>query len=424
MLQEPEEEEPHLFFSSIEDKPDYFDLACSSCSFIKVTYACSGCKTRQCADCIKSTHDVTLSAKEVSMIPHQKFKCIGCFATKDLDETDFSPAGIAAILGSIYSRKNDLLLTLQEKKHQEEIVKLQNQFASTSDCNAVEYKSQVLYKKFERLTTMYRPCCALAFVDFDACAALHCDFCHKNFCALCLDFVTEGVKKTHDELIDDDVNLHPSASLHHHVKNCKFNIHFKNDYFVPQWYPQYAQYSRFCFQWNISSGEESFEVLQNVFQKLLPLIKDTNISFDENTGLCQPFIKDNQIKDILKNQKNNNNNNNIINDDRGVRRQRHLHRRHRHRIAAIVPPPNAVPAPPVAMPPVAMPPVAMPPVAMPPVAVIPPVIPPAPVLQVPPQDEVVVHVNRKRIMCSFCNELGYHNKQTCPKRRAIPPQDL
>jgi hypothetical protein len=413
------EEEPRLFFSSIEDNPDYFDLACSSCSFIKVTFACSGCKTRQCADCIKTTHNVTLSAKEVSLIPPQKFKCIGCFADKDLEDTDFSPAGIAAILDSIYSRKNDLLLTLQEKKHQEEIVKLQNQFASSTDCNAVEYKSQVLYKKFERLTTMYRPCCALAFVDFDACAALHCDFCHKNFCALCLDFVTEGVKKTHDELIDDDVNLHPSASLHHHVKNCKFNIHFKNDYFVPQWYPQYAQYSRFCFQWNISSGEESFEVLQNVFQKLLPLIKDTNIAFDENTGLCQPFIKDIQIADITS--KKQNNNNIIVNeDDRGIRRQRqHHHRRHRHRVAAIVAAPNPRPLPPAAA---AIPPV--PPlddaIPFPPAVAIPP--PPLVAIPQPPEEEVFRR--RRRIMCSFCNELGFHNRQTCPKRRAIPLRDL
>jgi hypothetical protein len=411
------EEEPRLFFSSIEDNPDYFDLACSSCSFIKVTFACSGCKTRQCADCIKTTHNVTLSAKEVSLIPPQKFKCIGCFADKDLEDTDFSPAGIAAILDSIYSRKNDLLLTLQEKKHQEEIVKLQNQFASSTDCNAVEYKSQVLYKKFERLTTMYRPCCALAFVDFDACAALHCDFCHKNFCALCLDFVTEGVKKTHDELIDDDVNLHPSASLHHHVKNCKFNIHFKNDYFVPQWYPQYAQYSRFCFQWNISSGEESFEVLQNVFQKLLPLIKDTNIAFDENTGLCQPFIKDIQIADITS--KKQNNNNIIVNeDDRGIRRQRqHHHRRHRHRVAAIVAAPNPRPLPPAAA---AIPPV--PPLDDPfPPAV---AIPPPPLVAIPQPPEEEVFRRRRRIMCSFCNELGFHNRQTCPKRRAIPLRDL
>ena len=42
-------------------------------------------------------------------------------------------------------------------------------------------------RAIEESATLFTPCCSRAFVDFDACFAVKCEFCPYHFCAWCLE---------------------------------------------------------------------------------------------------------------------------------------------------------------------------------------------------------------------------------------------
>lgn len=304
----------------IEDLDIEFNLSCSSCCEIKPTFSCPLCSFQQCYDCIKDYIHINLSTQQVENISHSQFPCINCGHNNNFDDSLFDPSAVAIIATTILQRKHTITLLENNKRHQDEI--------NNSQSSSIEFYK----KKFFRLTNMFSPCCAMAFNDFEACAAIHCDFCHKNFCALCLEFVIDGT--THDDLIDLD--KYQKVSLHQHVRLCKFNIHFKGDHYVKQWYPNYCQASRFAFQWNLFASDDiPDDVFTQVYDFITPFTKDSHISFN-HPKKCVAIISEEQAQQLNKNK---------------------IHQKKKKR-----------------------------------------------------------DNNKKKILCSFCGDLGYHNKKTCPKR--------
>lgn len=154
---------------------------------------------------------------------------------------------------------------------------------------------------------------------------------------------------------------------------CHENVHFHNDYYVPEFYPQYCQHRRFAEIWNdmIASGVVSPAIIQNVREKLAPMIQDTNLIFEQdNSGFVNIIF--------TKEQEN--------------------------QLRAIAPPPPAVAAPA--------------PVIIEEEPIAPAVNPPPPffinednIIQAPQRRQ-----ERRRVyLCSICRQEG-HNRIRCPMR--------
>lgn len=105
---------------------------------------------------------------------------------------------------------------------------------------------------------------------------LHFDYYHLlikislcSFCGLCLDCTFNGDRK--------------SIECHNHVKTCIYNEHFKGDYYTRDFYSQYQQYRRFAQKWNdfVVGGEVSFDVIITLMSKLVPIVQDSNLVFND-----------------------------------------------------------------------------------------------------------------------------------------------
>lgn len=83
---------------------------------------------------------------------------------------------------------------------------------------------------------------------------------------------------------------------------CHENVHFHNDYYVPEFYPQYCQHRRFAEIWNdmIASDVVSPAIIQKLREKLAPMIQDTNLIFEQdNSGFVNIIFtkeQENQLR--------------------------------------------------------------------------------------------------------------------------------
>ena len=82
---------------------------------------------------------------------------------------------------------------------------------------------------------------------------------------------------------------------------CHENVHFQNDYYVPEFYPQYCQHRRFADVWNdmVASGLVSFKIIIQLIEKLAPMIKETNLVFEQdNSGFVNIILTSDQEKQV------------------------------------------------------------------------------------------------------------------------------
>lgn len=111
-----------------------------------------------------------------------------------------------------------------------------------------------------------------------------------SFCGLCLQETFRGKTRKKDS--------------HNHVMICQENVHFHNDYYVPEFYPQYCQHRRFAEIWNdmIASDVVSPAIIKNVREKLAPMIQDTNLIFEQdNSGFVNIIFtkeQENQLRAV------------------------------------------------------------------------------------------------------------------------------
>jgi hypothetical protein len=109
-----------------------------------------------------------------------------------------------------------------------------------------------------------------------------------SFCGLCLQETFRGKTRKKDS--------------HNHVMICHENVHFHNDYYVPEFYPQYCQHRRFAEIWNdmIASDVVSPAIIQKLREKLAPMIQDTNLIFEQdNSGFVNIIFtkeQENQLR--------------------------------------------------------------------------------------------------------------------------------
>lgn len=260
-----------------------FNIYCSCCCDILPTFSCPHCNLQQCLLCIKNFIEMNLSKEELFNIPFNSFPCIQCKLYYSMEMLLFDTESIVSLTTTILNKKHRFDLIEIHKRHEKELQKLEDG----------GHRDTEFYKnKFSKLLSMFTPCCAMAFDDFDACAAIHCDFCHNNFCALCLDFVIQGT--THDDLIDFDAKQ--EVSIHKHVKSCKFNLHFKNSFFVKQWYPKFCQASRFAYQWNDFCQNRDQLQVDQLYDFILPLTKDSNIFFNSKRSCFAKLLPHQQLE--------------------------------------------------------------------------------------------------------------------------------
>ena len=274
--------------SQVEQKiKQMFSKACPACYQYRLLHSCTSCETTQCGNCVVRNMEILPDAKIVEMT-EDHFPCIVCGADNNFLKTYLSPADVCHIMSYITQKKMSRKLLEMEKKRQEDLQKAEENYnqrllqmnAGNRDLY-LNTEVDALVRRFVDLTTKFTPCCRKPFLN-DACAAITCEKCSIKFCGLCLKVSYKLPEKNNE--------------CHNHVMNCEDNIHFKGDFWVPEWYPQYNQYRRFAMEWNaLISEDNNFELLSMVLKRLEPLIKDTIFSFKEDGGCHEgKFTKEQQ----------------------------------------------------------------------------------------------------------------------------------
>lgn len=232
---------------------------------------------------------LSCSIEEIEAIPSNFVKCLKCKEIVILSGSQLTKSEVSLIADEKHSisnkkREEELNKTRHEvnelRKQLEESNKRRRMNGTEEERKELLINTEVanIFPRFEKLLLLVTPCCNTVF-QADGCQAIHCDPCGASFCGLCLqvEHCYKGDKR--------------NDQSHRHVRNCPENEHYKGNYFTPEFYPQYCCFRRFANEWNNFIWEEgvSFDVIAKLIEKIEPMIKDSNLVFDDNAQVVCDF---------------------------------------------------------------------------------------------------------------------------------------
>jgi hypothetical protein len=225
----------------------------------------------------------------VNDIPINFVPCLNCREMVDLSGSKLCKYDISSIRETI----NEVKMKLVEKRIRQECAQeMENRLQELSrkrqkteyndDDDDSEVEVARLFPLFEKLLYMRSPCCGLPYTS-DGCEAILCDQCNSHFCGLCLEATFRGKDK--------------SVECHNHAKTCVYNEHFKGDYYTRSFYSQYQQYRRFAQKWNdfVVAGDVSYSTIIALMSKLVPILQDTNLVFNDAGYVDLVFTNEQQV---------------------------------------------------------------------------------------------------------------------------------
>ena len=232
---------------------------------------------------------LTCSIDEIEAIPSNFIKCLKCKNNVILSGSQLTKSEVSLIADEKHlicnkKREEELNRTRHEvnelRKQLEESNKRRRINETDEERKDMLINTEVakIFPRFEKLLLLVTPCCNAVF-QADGCQAIHCDPCGASFCGLCLskEHCYKGDKR--------------NDQSHRHVRNCPENEHYKGNYFTPEFYPQYCCFRRFANEWNNFIWEEdvSFDVVAKLIERIEPMIKDSNLVFDDNAQVVCDF---------------------------------------------------------------------------------------------------------------------------------------
>ena len=182
-----------------------------------------------CGDCIYMHLKSKTSVEEINFAFSKKLTSIFCFCNNNctnLIGLHQIPASFDEnILIKIHEewiRCNKTIIENNIIKEQEEIIaKKIEEERKRKESDIFLYEVQEKTKEIiNNILTPKCPHCKQAFDNFSGCFSLKCSRCKYTFCAWCLDFYT----------IEKPIEEEGGYECHNHVSNCRYNIH-KGDYF-------------------------------------------------------------------------------------------------------------------------------------------------------------------------------------------------